>query len=475
MTMIFLGLAALLAAVAVVLIIGFVLHWGHKREQGLMPYVFYPTLFIIALTTLLSGRDLYVSEFVDSYMIKPPLLVWATRANSLFMLFAACERIARRFLYSGYKPDAPILLMAGFWAYYLTNIASSALLGSHSSFSHEYFYSFAAGSAALLCPAQEGLTAVRAVRNALFIFILLSAAMIVIRPESVISPYEGGLIHGLTIRYFGLAPHANVFGPLIVVFLICLWSSPYSSRWINLLAWIIGWVSLTLTQSKTSWIGMAICASCIGYFRYGDFIKQRIFDFRRPQVAATLLIMAMLSTLAIGIVVMFTESGDSVSSFFMTREGDKLLSLTGRDEIWKAAVREWRHNPVFGYGLTLWDEHYRAQIGILAYHSHSQFYQSLASSGIVGVVGLLIYAMTLFLISLKTASSSGGLSMALFMILFIRSITEVPLAIETLGPEIMPHLILQMVLAAHLAPQNVVNLALQTPAAYKFVSPRGVA
>lgn len=471
------GLAAFLAVIVAVLFIALVLHWGHKREQGLIPYIFYPTFLIFALTTLLSGRNLDLpTEIIDSLITtKHPLTVWAGRANSLFILFAACERIARRFLYFGYKPDAPILLIATLWVYFLTNIASSAILGEHASFSHEYLYSVVAGSASLLCSEQEGDTAVRAARNTLFIFIILSAVTLVFRPEMVISTNYKGLIPGFNLRYYGLNSHANGFGPLIVVFLICLWNRRYSVRWINLLGWTIGCVSLVLTQSKTSWFAVAVCALCIGYFSYGDFLRQRIFDFRRHQFMAAVLPLIMLLTGALGFVVMFTDFGEAINSFFATREGGDLLSLSGRDEIWAAAVQEWRNNPLFGYGLTIWNEHYRAQIGIpSALSAHSQFHQSLSSAGIVGVVGLAIYATTLFRFALKTAKSSGGLTMALFMILFVRSISEVPLTMESLGPEVVPHLLILMVIASHLAQRSVENFGAKTLFNYGFSLPRGL-
>jgi exopolysaccharide production protein ExoQ len=472
------GMAAFLTAIILILSIALVLHWGHKREQGLMPYIYYPFFLILALSTLLSERNLYLSldDLVAPSITKHPLVVWATRANSLFILFTAGERIARRFLYSGYKPDAPILMIAAFWVYFLSNIASSAFLGEHASISHEYLYAVIAGSASLLCSAQEGDTAVRAVRNALFIFIILSALTLAFHPELVLlANYKQGLFYGFNIRYFGLCSDANGFGPLIVVFLISLWNKRYSAYWVNFLGWTIGLVSLVLTQSKTSWLAMTCCTLCMGYFRHGDFLKQRILDFRRPQLTVVLLFVVMLSTTIIGFVAMFTKAGETIYAFFETSEGASLLSLSARSQVWEVAVQEWHRNPLFGYGLTIWDERYRAKIGIpFAVSAHSQFYQSLSSAGIVGVAGLAIYAMTLFRFALKTAKSSEGLSMALFIMLFLESISETPLSILSWSPELMLHLFLLMIIAAHLAPRNVENFDSKTPI-YKFISSGGVA
>lgn len=464
LSIIFLGLAAFVAMVGIVLFIALVLHWGHKRECGLMPYIFYPTFLIVALTTLLSGRDLQLpSAFVDPFMIKHPLLIWAGRANSLFILFAACERIARRFLYSGYKPDAPTLLLVALWLYFLTNIVSSAFLGAHSSLSHEYLYSILAGTGALLLVQEEGDTAVRAARNTLFVFIVLSALTLVFRPEMVIDTHYKGLIPGFNLRYYGLSSHANSFSPLIIVFLICLWNKPFSARWLNFLGWIIGCMSLILTQSKTSWISFVICALCISYFRYGDFFRQRVSDFRRPQFVMALLVMMMLVTGALGFIFMFTGLGETLYSFFTTSKGEKLLSLSGRNEIWAAAIQEWQRHPLFGYGLNIWDEYYRAQIGIpSAVHAHSQFHQSLSSAGIVGAAGLIIYAVALFRFALKTAKPSLGLSIGLFTIILARSLSEIPLAINSLGSEVVPHLLLLMLIASHLASQSNANVGFHT-------------
>jgi len=452
-----LGSTAFAATLGIVLFIALVLHWGHQKEQGLMPYIFYSTFLIFALTTLLSGRNLdQPNQFADLFMTKHPLLLWLGRANSLFILFAACERIAQRFLQSGDKPNAPTLLLAALWLYFFTNIVSSAFFGAHSSLSHEYLYSILAGTGALLLAQGEGDIAVRTVRNALFIFIVLSALTLAFRPEMVIDRHYQGLIPGFNLRYYGLSSHANGFAPLIVVFLMCLWNKPFSSPWLNLLSRTIGVISLVLTQSKTSWIAFTACALCIGYFHYGDFFRRQIYNARHPQFAMTLLLTMMTVTTTVGFIFIFTELGETIYLFFTTSEGEKLLSLSGRDQIWAAAIQEWRRNPLFGYGLNIWDEYYRAQIGIpSAVHAHSQFHQSLSSAGIVGITGLIIYAVALFRFALQTAKPSKGLSIGLFIIILAGSLSEIPLAMNSLGPEVLTHLLLLMLIASHLAPRRI--------------------
>ncbi len=451
-----LAMTTLVTTIGIVLLIILALHWGHKREHGLMPYIFYPTFLIIALTTLTSGRNLYLpGEFVDPFMTKHPLVLWLGRANSVFVLLAACERIAQRFLYSGYKPNVPVLLLMALWLYFFTNIVSSAFLGAHSSLSHEYLYSIIAGTGALLLVQGEADTAVRAVRNTLFIFIIASALILLWRPEMVITLNYQSLIPGFNVRYYGLSSHPNSFGPLSIVFLMCLWNQPFANRWLYFFSWTIGITGLVLTQSKTSWAAFAICACCMSYFHYRGFFRQHLFDFKRPQFAIALLAIAMLSTAGIGFIVMFSGLSDTIYTFFTTSEGEKLLSLSGRDQIWAAAIREWQRHPLFGYGLNIWDEYHRAQIGIpSALHAHSQFHQSLSSAGIVGVIGLLLYVFTLLHFTLKIALPSLGLSIGLFIIIMAGSLSEIPLTMNSLGPDVVPHLLLLMLMASHLAPQR---------------------
>lgn len=152
---------------------------------------------------------------------------------------------------------------------------------------------------------------------------------------------------------------------------------------------------------------------------------------------------------------MFGGLENKVAKYLSTREGTDLLSLTGRNLIWEVAVQEWQRNPLFGAGLQLWTDSFRMQIGLSgAVHAHSQFFQSLSTAGIVGVVGLIFYAIVLMRCSLITAKASEGLAPALFVLLLIRSISEVPMSMIGYGTEQLTHLLLLMIIAANLAKKH---------------------
>ena len=63
MSEILFGLFALVAALVVVFVIALSIHWGSKRETGLVPYVFYPVLASIAVTAMLSNRDFRSAKY----------------------------------------------------------------------------------------------------------------------------------------------------------------------------------------------------------------------------------------------------------------------------------------------------------------------------------------------------------------------------------------------------------------------------
>jgi O-antigen ligase len=309
----------------------------------------------------------------------------------------------------------------------------------------------------LFAEGEEGIS-IRAARNAFFVLLVISAGFIPFKPEVVVdNNYLGGIIPGFTYRYAGLTPQANHLGQITTLYLLCLWNQPFSKRWLNIFGWTIGYASLVFAQSKTSWISFFICMPCMGYFKYGAYLKQRLFDVKNPVLPMALILMTMGTAAIMLGMIMFSDVPNKVSLFFSTRAGADLMTMTGRIRIWDAAIHEWRSSPLFGYGLTIWDDAHRARIGIpVAFHAHNQFYQTLASAGVTGATGLIIYVITLIRFTLKTARSSQGLTLAILLMLFLQSISEVPLAISGhFSYDAITHLLLLMIIGGQFKPDRV--------------------
>lgn len=450
------GALALLLGLMVVFGAALMIHWGRNWQKGFAPYIFYPIVFVVALSALTSGRNMSVAdltEFVET--AAHPAVTWLGRLTSLFVLFACGERLLSRLFKLGGKPDVPRLLLVALWVYFLTNIVSPALFGRHRSISHEYLYVLLAGHAALLATREGAATMVTAVRNALLLFLLASAACLAWRVDLVLGKNYHGLIPFLTVRYAGLSNHPNSLGPLTVIFMLCLWRQPLPWRQLNRGGWLLGLVSLLLTQSKTSWIAFLACMACLLWFGQREQLRRWLADYRNPHLPVSLLFALMAGGVVLCYGFMFTGLSSKIDHFLMSRAGADLVSLTGRDQIWRVALDEWSRNPVFGYGLTIWDTKYRLSVGLpAAFHAHSQFYQSLSSAGLIGVAGLVVYVTVLLFFVARTARSSGGMAPALLLLILSRSVSEVPLSMTGLSVEQIAHVLLLVVVAAHYVPRQ---------------------
>ena len=423
-----------------------------NRSSGFLHLVFPAMLGLVALTFLLSGRDFSVvandmAAAVGGDPVRHPAVLWTQRGVSLLLLAVSAERILSHITLN--KPIPSMVLAWTFFGYWFTSVAATALFSAHPQMSHEYLYSLVVGMAAALAGPVERDKVLDAARNALIMFLLAGVLLIPVMPNLVLhSDYSQGLIPGLP-RLTGLASHSVALGMLAQIGLLLLWSRPFSRRWLNRFAWLLCIGVLFLSQAKTAWVAFVICTVFMLVIRGGGSFSRRLGNpsGRSFGVMTCLgfiaVVLLLLAALLIG------DIQTEVAGFFATSEGGQLLSLTGRDRIWAIAIEEWESNPLFGYGHSLWDAEFRASIGMEnATNAHNQFMDTLARSGSVGAVGLVLYAIALLTLSIRYAKATGGLSLALFLSLALRSISEVPMGLVGYGFELFTHLLLIVTVAS---------------------------
>lgn len=419
------------------------------RATGLLPWIFPAMVAVPAMDVLLSGRDLAESYIALGTVSAPPragVVDWLQRAVSLLLLAASVEQIVN---HTALKLPAKPWLLAAFGSYWAGSVALPALFGAYPRFSHDLFYAPAAGLACCLATPEERDRMLRLARDTLMALMAAGLALLPVMPALVADrSYAAGLIPGLP-RLAGLTPHPVTLGQLAQVALLLLWTCPYRHRLGRRAAWALGLTVLVMAQSKTAWLAFALCALTLAAVRHGPATWRRLADPARAGAG-------LATTAGLGLVVIagaaawlsgaITERADS---FLATEQGAQLLTLTGRDRIWIAAIEEWRLHPVFGYGLSLWDASYRAAIGLpQATHAHNQLLDDAARAGSVGAVSLLLYAGALAALCLRHATSAGGLPLALGLTLALRAIGEVPLLLLGYGSELFTHLLLLATLAA---------------------------
>jgi O-antigen ligase len=206
---------------------------------------------------------------------------------------------------------------------------------------------------------------------------------------------------------------------------------------------------LVLAQSKTAWMAFLICSVCMLAVRHGPNVWRRLGDPREGAFGVLVCLCVMVGALGLMAAVLLGNVEGQLIDFLDTQQGAQLMSLSGRDQIWAIAIEEWQANRLFGYGPGLWDDAFRASIGMPnAINAHNQFMDTLARSGSLGAAALVLYASVLLVLSIRHARATGGLSLALFLALALLSISEVPLMLFAYGTELFAHLMLLVVLAS---------------------------
>lgn len=420
------------------------------RSDGFLHWVLPAMLGLVGLTVLLSGREL--SAMFDELqagagIYRHPIVVWVQRGVSLLLLAAAAERVLSHVTLHKRMPS-PILAWV-FVTYWLATVAAPALLSSHPQVSHEYLYTLVIGFAFILTTTQERDKILDAARTALVLFLLVSVLLIPLLPAMVLdTTYKQGLLPGVP-RLGGIAIHPVALGMFAQVTLLLLWARPFQRKWLTRLSWILAAAVLFLAQSKTAWIAFVLCSLIMLAFRKGPTAWRRLGDPREGAFGIVLCLGVIVAAAAFMGLMLLGNLEGRVLDFFDTDQGAQLMSMTGRDQIWAIAIEEWQASPLFGYGPGLWDDDFRAAIGMPnATNAHNQFMDTLARSGGIGAAALVIYAVVLLVLAIRHAPATGGLSLALFLALALRSISEVPLLLLGYGTELFAHLLLITVAAA---------------------------
>lgn len=441
--------AALLFSLAAVFTVGGALHAGTRRPDGFLVFFVLPMVLVMAASTIASGRNLLLPIPLELMVAVEPggWAKWLQRFATLFLLAASVERLAH-FAFNKRQPGRPLGLMVAFAGCWVSMVALPAAFGARPSFGHEYVYSLLIGLAALTTNERGGWTAIRVARDALLLFVLGGLLLLIAKRSLVLAPYVGGLIPGFPWRYSGLSVGPNAMGPISVLALLCLWALPMRRRWLNAVVAVLVVLSLLLTQSKSSWLAALACAVAVASVQQGGRLANWLSDPRKRLWARLCLALAMGGLVLLMLAVGGGVGQARIERFLASRAGADLMTLTGRNEIWAIALETFWRNPWFGYGPSIWDPLFRYQIGVpAAFHAHNQFINVLAASGLVGALGFSVYFVVLLRRLLSRRSAYRGFAMGLFVLVLMRSISEVPFNLHTFGSESLALMLLLMVLA----------------------------
>ena len=398
-----------------------------------------PALYLVnvvyeSIAPLLGGRELLLTEGIYE---PGGAAKWLTRFIILVTLTLCAARLVGA-AFSGENRNAGGEgLFFAFAVYFLTSVVLSGAFGRYPEFKHDQYYVPFLFAAVYASRAQDPETALRFAKAGFFIFIAASWLAALVVPDMVMVPDQRRWIPGLTVRFWGLENSPNSMGPVALVYLLLALHQPFANRWLQRLGLILGIAALVAAQSKTAWIAAALSIPVLLVLRY------------RARRVAAFSILGLGAAVAIALFAL-PMIGVSLEELAHTQQGHEALTFSGRGAIWALAMREWTHDPLFGYGLGMWDEAYRQRLGMdWAVSAHNQFLQTLSVAGTAGVIGLALYLGALSLYAVRAGRGSRGLSIVLLIVVLVDCATEAPLTITSfLGGEFVAQLLLfQLALA----------------------------
>lgn len=259
-------------------------------------------------------------------------------------------------------------------------------------------------------------------------------------------PYNQGYIPWLDIRLHGLAVSQGALGLYAMLYLAIrlFMIRDHGLRSGLTIAAVL--LAAFLTQSKFTW---AASAAILGFAAGQHLLRQ--FGELNQQLRT----MAALWAVAFAAVFLWAF-GEQIG--ILSAGEERLTTLTGRTDIWQVCLDVWSKNPVFGYGNDLWSpsmaSQYEDQLGWLPSHSHNQGLQSLAQTGLIGLITFLLYAMSFAMHGLRAGFSTGGCTVFLAGFLLFRCLTESWLGTSAINGMLFIHGAALALIYAGLAPDQ---------------------
>lgn len=303
----------------------------------------------------------------------------------------------------------------------------SAIAGTRPFFIHFMLYQPLIFSLVYLYkPTENWLWYLKQFKNILLIYVSLSAIFGVLAPSWTTSSTDVILIPGLNFRLQGIFSHSNSLGMAALIYLVLDIADDTSRSLYRKFAWIVSFVVLVATQSKTAWVGGVTAFSLFFFYRISTLNSTKSKDYAITFIIAGIIVLL----LAMGGLFLFSSGVEKWFNGLDTQTYKSLTSFTGRTNIWEITIQSWKENPLFGYGPGLWDIEYRLkyapQYVDIVGMAHNQFIQTLGESGLIGIVGLSIYMITLIKYGMRYFSVTRGMSLALVLVFFTQSMSETP-------------------------------------------------
>jgi hypothetical protein len=395
-------------------------HWSDTSRAAIILW----TIAISAvLNIVLVPRKLFLEAnalFANSasYLQGADSAGWLSRAFTIGLLGFALAFLLTSWLSRNKngRKDAAWTLGIVLALYYFLDILTGATVAGVPSFNHKPLYLPIVLGALISLQHVEFPRLIGHLKLILAVVMVMNLVAAAAFPDfALLRPYAGQ-VPGINFRLFGVTAHANTLGPIALMLLLLELYFPSRPlfRWPIL---VLALANFVLAQSKTAWLTVFVVL-VVAYLPHRFVALQT----RAGGYASAIKLILILVTSLIG--ALFVLMNVDIDRLFSA----EVLSLTGRTAIWADTLAEFVRYPLFGYGPDLWGVEYRMRMGNMAAgQAHNQFIQTLGQSGLVGFILLLTYLGVLLRLALHSSSASRGFSLALYVLILVRCITEAPL------------------------------------------------
>jgi O-antigen ligase len=210
-------------------------------------------------------------------------------------------------------------------------------------------------------------------------------------------------------RLAGIFEQPNGLGPLAAIGVVLWWRR---EGWLSVLGVSVCALALLASDSKAAWLG---CAAAFIVLVLGRQYRARPFSPRVLIIGGTLLALATL------LIVTFAVEGDQPHS----RE-----SLSGRVEIWQFVADRWNESPMLGHGPGAWSSLISdGQVPSWWGQAHNQFFQTLYTTGLIGVCLLILLLWFWTDANLRFVREGYVLPLTLEAVVLIDGIFESPITL----------------------------------------------
>lgn len=420
---------ALVLAVLTILGLGLMLQVDRMIGRW-VAYAVVPAMALgVMVSSLLSNRDLkYAFTNIEAISAGTAPGGGSVLRLITLALMAACSATVVTRLFDrrrGVALPPGQLLFGTFIAYYVCNALLNALFGTVPAFTHNTLYVPIAMAAVFVWRDQPIGPFLRVAKWTLAAFMAASLLAAMLKPELAVQPGYKGWLPGLNFRLWGVGSNPNSLGPLALLLVLLELMSPSRRLLVRLAIFGLGGTVLLLAQSKTAWVAALAVVPVITWYRLG----RHPHGGMRIGFALSLIAAGLMAVVALAVF----DPAQVWDKLAGGQVGSDISTLTGRLQIWNAAIQAWQDSPLFGYGPSAWGPAHRASIGLpYAFSAHNQFLQSLSAAGTLGLITIVAYLGALLMYCWRAAEATRGLSLALFLIVLLRCLTEAPFSAATL-------------------------------------------